>query len=194
MSYIKGTPDDPNFGYHDVTDYAKMLGEGQTANEYVTPTKTTKSTDTNHMDSLSGVSTPSLHPEYPPTHLYNDINTPEYPDFQYILDDESINYGKNGILPDECPRSNLQFDTNGIGIPGCGIGTIHPGNYEESMTHTIDPEDMVEARMDELTEPSISQNTSISGFEGHHTPVPGCGKANSQPHHLKSWHLIPEDF
>jgi len=187
---LKGTPQDPNFGYHDASDYARMLGEGQTANDYVLQNHTKNE---GSQDKLSSISTTSYHPEYPPTHIFNNLS-PEYPDFQYILDDESLNSCQNGILPDECPGNKLNFDSNGIGILGCGIGTTHSGNLEDSMLHTIDPEDMVESRMNELTSSEVSQNTSIRGFEGHHTPVPGCGKANPTPHAVKPWQLIPEDF
>ncbi|SMN19793.1 similar to Saccharomyces cerevisiae YNL195C Putative protein of unknown function [Maudiozyma saulgeensis] len=168
-----------------------MLGEGQTANDYILQNEIK---DENSQEKLSSLSNSSLlHPEYPPTHLFNNM-TPEYPDFQYMLDDENLNYCQNGILPDDCSGNKLSFDTNGIGIPGCGMPTKHVGNLEESMLHTIDPEDMVESRMDELTSSETSQNTSPRGFDGHHTPVPGCGKPNPSPHTVKPWHLIPQDF
>lgn len=186
---IKGTPQDPNFGYHGPEDYSRTLGEGQSCEDYVKHLKgKPEMTEISPTTSLT-----SSQPEYPPTHLLSDT-TQSYPDMNYIPDNENIDQTENGILPQMVPGPDLEFGAGDVGIPGCGIGVEHKHSYSGfSCTH-IDPDDTLEARMNELTCPANSQNTAIPGFEGHHTPVPGTGTSNPNPHKLRPWHLIPENY
>lgn len=89
---IKGTPLDPNFGYHGADDYMKMLGEGQAANAYV-------ATDQRSEPEKEAAATEAEAPRLP-TDIFADLGR-DYPDAQRLLDDNATYDRTHGILPED---------------------------------------------------------------------------------------------
>ncbi|CCF56202.1 hypothetical protein KAFR_0A07680 [Kazachstania africana CBS 2517] len=167
----------------------ESLGEGQNAEDYINnpPENPNKVKGEQEHE-------PAPHQEYPPTHLYKDPSTtyPKMDENSYLPDDEDIHQGKTDIVPEGCPGERLFPNSGKVGIPGCGKG--EPNAQHSKMNTNFDANELVESKMNEETCPMGYQNTSIPGFEGHHTPIPGAGKPNPEPHKNEPWHLIPENY
>lgn len=166
---------DLDFGYHGVSDYNKILGEGQddyAEGDYMNLFQ--KQQELKHKEGQKQ--------QYPPTHLYRKYEANNYPAMDSQQYQQETYDKEQGNI-----ESNVQ-------IPGCG-----QANPREKQHHYVSnqfqPTVMLQARkMDDSHIPVGSVDTSCPGFEGkgHHTPIPGAGQMSSQPgyHHINPFHLV----
>lgn len=172
-----GMDNSSHFGYHDVDDYNKILGEGQ--DDY-------KPGEQLEMFQREQQQQQHLHQQnYPPTHLYGKNEDTSY------LNMEDQSYQKE---TKEMERDNID---NPAIIPGCGKGTKREMKHHY-ISNNFQPESQLQARKMDFTH--IHKNdmdTTCPSFEGegHHTPIPGAGKMDARPgyHHVEPFHLIKND-
>ena len=111
---IKGTPLDPNFGYHGPDDYMRMLGEGQAANAYVDKESDSEQQTQHPLNLFNPVAPATLGHTAPteaqemPTDIFTDL-VDDYPDAQNILQDNALYDLTHGILPDESRTHYINF-------------------------------------------------------------------------------------
>lgn len=194
------------FGYHDIHDYDRVLGEGQCCNDYVEGEKEFGKHGQKDYDRILGEgqddykeneymnlfnqqqqqkqSQMGKHQEYPATHLYKGNEDQVYPQMS-----------EKSYKPE---TEEMEIDNEETHVPGCGLGIS--GKYEHHIQHhgpVFDPETMLQARkMNDTVVPEGSIDTTCPQFErshATHTPVPGAGQINMSPHHYESFNLISGD-
>lgn len=155
------------FGYHGAEDYARILGEGQAAQNYVTNNTKSEnnSKDELDVDKLNMQST--SHPMHTGKTGIPGCGTATGLNYPHTGHSVQYEHHRIGMFPDECPGKDLlHMGHDKVGIPGCGQSRGVAGG----------PTKMVGSNMNSKNIPMGAQDTTDPGFGPQTRNVPGAGR------------------